>query len=174
MLRSSPRDGDGKEVVARQIHACRRAPPKPLIPSIAQRSRELMEAELLATRAAPSPAPQRYDGQLMAAAGGTVFLDRSTTRRSKRSGCCACRGPCREPARRERVARGRFPSSPPPIAILRRSSTLASSAPTCTSGSQSSRFTWRRYENDSRIFLSSRTTSWRASRKSRGALPWAA
>jgi two-component system response regulator AtoC len=69
--------GTGKEVVARQIHAWSARAAKPLIPiNCAAIPNELMEAELFGyARGAFSGAVQRYDGQLMAAAGGTVFLD---------------------------------------------------------------------------------------------------
>jgi DNA-binding NtrC family response regulator len=69
--------GTGKEVVARQIHAWSPRAAKPLIPiNCAAIPNELMEAELFGyARGAFSGAVQRYDGQLMAAAGGTVFLD---------------------------------------------------------------------------------------------------
>ena len=69
--------GTGKEVVARQIHTWSARAAKPLIPiNCAAIPNELMEAELFGyARGAFSGAVQRYDGQLMAAAGGTVFLD---------------------------------------------------------------------------------------------------
>jgi len=69
--------GTGKEVVARQIHAWSPRAAKPFIPiNCAAIPNELMEAELFGyARGAFSGAVQRYDGQLMAAAGGTVFLD---------------------------------------------------------------------------------------------------
>jgi DNA-binding NtrC family response regulator len=69
--------GTGKEVVARLIHARSPRHGKPLIPiNCAAIPNELMEAELFGyARGAFSGAVQRYDGQLMAASGGTVFLD---------------------------------------------------------------------------------------------------
>ena len=69
--------GTGKEVVARLIHAWSPRKAKPLIPiNCAAIPNELMEAELFGyARGAFSGAVQRYDGQVMAAAGGTVFLD---------------------------------------------------------------------------------------------------
>ncbi len=69
--------GTGKEVVARLIHARSLRHAKPLIPiNCAAIPNELMEAELFGyARGAFSGAVQRYDGQLMAASGGTVFLD---------------------------------------------------------------------------------------------------
>ncbi len=69
--------GTGKEVVARLIHARSPRQAKPLIPiNCAAIPNELMEAELFGyARGAFSGAVQRYDGQLMAASGGTVFLD---------------------------------------------------------------------------------------------------
>jgi DNA-binding NtrC family response regulator len=69
--------GTGKEVIARAIHAWSPRKAKPLIPiNCAAIPNELMEAELFGyARGAFSGAVQRYDGQLMAAAGGTVFLD---------------------------------------------------------------------------------------------------
>jgi DNA-binding NtrC family response regulator len=69
--------GTGKEVVARLIHARSPRHAKPLIPiNCAAIPNELMEAELFGyARGAFSGAVQRYDGQLMAASGGTVFLD---------------------------------------------------------------------------------------------------
>jgi DNA-binding NtrC family response regulator len=69
--------GTGKEVMARLIHNWSPRAAKPLIPiNCAAIPNELMEAELFGyARGAFSGAVQRYDGQLMAAAGGTVFLD---------------------------------------------------------------------------------------------------
>jgi DNA-binding NtrC family response regulator len=69
--------GTGKEVVARLIHAWSPRKAKPLIPiNCAAIPNELMEAELFGyARGAFSGAVQRYDGQLTAASGGTVFLD---------------------------------------------------------------------------------------------------
>jgi DNA-binding NtrC family response regulator len=69
--------GTGKEVIARQIHAWSPRAAKPFIPiNCAAIPNELMEAELFGyARGAFSGAVQRYDGQLTAAAGGTVFLD---------------------------------------------------------------------------------------------------
>jgi DNA-binding NtrC family response regulator len=69
--------GTGKEVVARLIHAWSPRSGKALVPiNCAAIPNELMEAELFGyARGAFSGAVQRYDGQLMAAAGGSVFLD---------------------------------------------------------------------------------------------------
>src|SRR5262245_14933779 len=69
--------GTGKEIMARVIHAWSPRAGKPLVPiNCAAIPNELMEAELFGyARGAFSGAVQRYDGQLMAAAGGTVFLD---------------------------------------------------------------------------------------------------
>jgi len=69
--------GTGKEVVAQLLHAWSpRAPKRFVAINCAAIPNELMEAELFGyARGAFSGAVQRYDGQLMAAAGGTVFLD---------------------------------------------------------------------------------------------------
>lgn len=69
--------GTGKEVTARLLHAWSRRRNKPFVPiNCAAIPNELMEAELFGyARGAFSGAVQRYDGQLMAAEGGTVFLD---------------------------------------------------------------------------------------------------
>jgi DNA-binding NtrC family response regulator len=69
--------GTGKEIMARVLHAWSPRARKPLVPiNCAAIPNELMEAELFGyARGAFSGAVQRYDGQLMAAAGGTVFLD---------------------------------------------------------------------------------------------------
>jgi DNA-binding NtrC family response regulator len=69
--------GTGKEVVARLLHAWSPRQQKPFVPiNCAAIPNELMEAELFGyARGAFSGAVQRYDGQLMAATGGTVFLD---------------------------------------------------------------------------------------------------
>jgi DNA-binding NtrC family response regulator len=69
--------GTGKEIVARLIHAWSPRKARPLVPiNCAAIPNELMEAELFGyARGAFSGAVQRYDGQLLAAAGGTVFLD---------------------------------------------------------------------------------------------------
>ena len=69
--------GTGKEIMARVIHEWSPRAKKPLVPiNCAAIPNELMEAELFGyARGAFSGAVQRYDGQLMAAAGGTVFLD---------------------------------------------------------------------------------------------------
>ena len=69
--------GTGKEVAARLIHAWSPRQQKRFVPiNCAAIPNELMEAELFGyARGAFSGAVQRYDGQLMAAAGGTVFLD---------------------------------------------------------------------------------------------------
>ena len=69
--------GTGKEIMARVIHAWSPRRQKQFVPiNCAAIPNELMEAELFGyARGAFSGAVQRYDGQLMAAAGGTVFLD---------------------------------------------------------------------------------------------------
>src|SRR6185369_16772368 len=69
--------GTGKEVMARLIHAWSSRAPKPFVPiNCAAIPDELMEAELFGyARGAFSGAVQRYEGQLTAAEGGTVFLD---------------------------------------------------------------------------------------------------
>jgi DNA-binding NtrC family response regulator len=69
--------GTGKEVTARLLHAWSRRRGKPFVPiNCAAIPNELMEAELFGyARGAFSGAVQRYDGQLMAAESGTVFLD---------------------------------------------------------------------------------------------------
>src|SRR5262249_55445577 len=69
--------GTGKEVTARQIHAWSPRRDRRFVPiNCAAIPNELMEAELFGyARGAFSGAVQSYDGQLMAASGGTVFLD---------------------------------------------------------------------------------------------------
>jgi len=69
--------GTGKEVIARLLHEWSPRRAKRFVPvNCAAIPNELMEAELFGyARGAFSGAVQRYDGQLMAAAGGTVFLD---------------------------------------------------------------------------------------------------
>jgi DNA-binding NtrC family response regulator len=69
--------GTGKEVTARLLHAWSPRAKKPFIPiNCAAIPDDLMEAELFGyARGAFSGAVQRYDGQLMAAEGGTVLLD---------------------------------------------------------------------------------------------------
>jgi DNA-binding NtrC family response regulator len=69
--------GTGKEVMARLTHAWSSRAKKPFVPiNCAAIPNELMEAELFGyQRGAFSGAVQRYDGQLMAAEGGTVFID---------------------------------------------------------------------------------------------------
>jgi DNA-binding NtrC family response regulator len=69
--------GTGKEVVARLLHAWSPRRQKRFVPiNCAAIPDELMEAELFGyARGAFSGAVQRYDGQLTAAEGGTVFLD---------------------------------------------------------------------------------------------------
>jgi DNA-binding NtrC family response regulator len=69
--------GTGKEVLARLIHTWSPRHAKQFVPiNCAAIPNELMEAELFGyARGAFSGAVQGYDGQLMAAAGGTVFMD---------------------------------------------------------------------------------------------------
>jgi len=69
--------GTGKEVMARLIHTWSPRRDRRFVPiNCAAIPDELMEAELFGyARGAFSGAVQAYDGQLMAAAGGTVFLD---------------------------------------------------------------------------------------------------
>jgi len=69
--------GSGKEVMARLIHAWSPRHDRRFVPiNCAAIPDELMEAELFGyARGAFSGAVQAYDGQLMAASGGTVFLD---------------------------------------------------------------------------------------------------
>jgi len=69
--------GTGKEVTARLIHTWSPRRDRRFVPiNCAAIPDELMEAELFGyARGAFSGAVQAYDGQLMAAAGGTVFLD---------------------------------------------------------------------------------------------------
>jgi DNA-binding NtrC family response regulator len=69
--------GTGKEVLARLIHAWSPRRAKQFVPvNCAAIPNELMEAELFGyARGAFSGAVQGYDGQLMAASGGTVFMD---------------------------------------------------------------------------------------------------
>jgi DNA-binding NtrC family response regulator len=69
--------GTGKELVSRLIHAWSPRRQKAFVPiNCSAIPDELMEAQLFGyARGAFSGAVQRYDGQLMAAEGGTVFLD---------------------------------------------------------------------------------------------------
>jgi DNA-binding NtrC family response regulator len=69
--------GTGKEVISRLIHAWSPRRAKQFVPiNCAAIPNELMEAELFGyARGAFSGAVQRYDGQLVAAEGGTVFMD---------------------------------------------------------------------------------------------------
>jgi two-component system response regulator HydG len=69
--------GTGKEIVSRLIHAWSPRKARPFVPiNCAAIPNELMEAELFGyAKGAFSGAVQRYDGQLVAAAGGSVFLD---------------------------------------------------------------------------------------------------
>jgi two-component system response regulator HydG len=69
--------GTGKEVIGRLIHTWSPRRAKHFVPiNCAAIPNELMEAELFGyARGAFSGAVQRYDGQLMAAEGGTVFMD---------------------------------------------------------------------------------------------------
>ncbi len=69
--------GTGKEVMAHLLHTWSPRQRKPFVPiTCAAIPNELMEAELFGyARGAFSGAIQRYDGQLVAAEGGTVLLD---------------------------------------------------------------------------------------------------
>jgi DNA-binding NtrC family response regulator len=69
--------GTGKEVIAQLLHTWSpRASKRFVAINCGAIPNDLMEAELFGyARGAFSGAVQRYDGQLMAAAGGTVFLD---------------------------------------------------------------------------------------------------
>jgi DNA-binding NtrC family response regulator len=69
--------GTGKEVIARLIHAWSSRHDRRFVPiNCAAIPNDLMEAELFGyARGAFSGAVQGYDGQVMAAEGGTVFLD---------------------------------------------------------------------------------------------------
>jgi len=69
--------GTGKEVTARLIHASSARKDKRFVPiNCAAIPNELMEAELFGyARGAFSGAVQAYEGQLVAASGGSVFLD---------------------------------------------------------------------------------------------------
>lgn len=69
--------GTGKEVAARLIHQWSRRREHPFVPlNCAAIPNELMEAELFGyKKGAFSGAERTFDGQLMAGAGGTVFLD---------------------------------------------------------------------------------------------------
>jgi transcriptional regulator with PAS, ATPase and Fis domain len=69
--------GTGKELAARLVHSWSRRSPKTFVPiNCAAIPNELIEAELFGyVRGAFSGAVRDYDGQLMAAEGGTVFLD---------------------------------------------------------------------------------------------------
>jgi DNA-binding NtrC family response regulator len=69
--------GTGKEVCAQLIHGWSRRRARRFVPiNCAAIPNELMEAELFGyARGAFSGASQRYEGLLMAAEGGTVFLD---------------------------------------------------------------------------------------------------
>ncbi|HEU5193947.1 MAG TPA: sigma 54-interacting transcriptional regulator, partial [Methylomirabilota bacterium] len=69
--------GTGKEMLARLIHRWSPRHERLFVPiNCAAIPNELMEAELFGyARGAFSGAVQAYAGQLMAAAGGTVFLD---------------------------------------------------------------------------------------------------
>ena len=69
--------GSGKELAARLIHRWSARGSKPFVPiNCAAIPNELMEAELFGyAKGAFSGATRSFDGQLMAASGGTVFLD---------------------------------------------------------------------------------------------------
>ena len=134
-----------------------------------------MEAELFGyARGAFSGAVQRYDGQLMAAAGGTVFLDEIDDT------------PLETQVKLLRVLEDRVVSRLGEnvwhevdfrlLAATNRDlrpldRRRACSAPTSTSGSRSCRSIWRRCASGSRICRRSRSTSSRGSRASRSARP---
>src|SRR6185369_8755194 len=69
--------GTGKEICARLLHRWSSRAERTFIPiDCAAIPNDLMEAELFGyAKGAFSGAVQAYDGQLAAAAGGTVFLD---------------------------------------------------------------------------------------------------
>src|SRR5206468_2114014 len=69
--------GTGKEVTARLIHTWSMRSSKPFVPiNCAAIPNELMEGELFGyAKGAFSGAVRGYDGLLMAAEGGTAFLD---------------------------------------------------------------------------------------------------
>ena len=69
--------GTGKDVAARIIHAWSARSEKPFVPiNCAAIPNELIESELFGyVRGAFSGAVRQYDGNIAAAAGGTVFLD---------------------------------------------------------------------------------------------------
>jgi transcriptional regulator with PAS, ATPase and Fis domain len=69
--------GTGKELAARLVHSWSRRKTKTFVPiNCAAIPNDLIEAELFGyVRGAFSGAVRDYDGQLMAAEGGTVFLD---------------------------------------------------------------------------------------------------
>ncbi len=102
--------GTGKEVCARLIHEWSARRSHRFVPiNCAAIPNELMEAELFGyARGAFSGASQRYEGLLVAAAGGTVFLDEidDTPLSLQVKLLRVLRGSSGEPSRRERVARG--------------------------------------------------------------------
>ena len=102
--------GTGKEVLARLIHASSPRREKRFVPiNCAAIPNELMEAELFGyARGAFSGAVQRYDGQLLAAEGGTVFLDEIDETPAGIAGqaSAGARGSGGQPPRGERMARG--------------------------------------------------------------------
>ena len=107
--------GTGKEVMARLTHAWSPRHAKPFVPiNCAAIPNELMEAELFGyARGAFSGAVQRYDGQLMAAEGGTVLLDEidDTPLETQVEAAARARRSRGQPPRRERLARGGLPAA---------------------------------------------------------------
>ena len=128
--------GSGKEEMAALVHrwSGREGPYVPI--NCAAIPNELMESELFGhAKGAFSGAVASVDGKLAAARGGTVFLDEiddtplSTQAKLLRvleDGQVTRLGETRPSA-------STFASSPPPIAICRRSSPASASARTCTS-----------------------------------------